>query len=61
MDDAELWQPLRHQLARHCARERIEAWKAAGTKASEEALANVLQILKNTDYGTPASSKDAAN
>ena len=61
MDDTELWQPLRHQLARHCARERIEAWKTAGTKPSEEALANVLQILKNTDYGTPASSKDTAN
>ena len=61
MDDTELWQPLKHQLARHCARERIEAWKTAGTKPSEEALANVLQILKNTDYGTPASSKDTAN
>ena len=61
MDDAELWQPLSHQLARHCARERIEAWKTAGAKPSEEALANVLQILKNTDYGTPARSKDTAN
>ena len=59
--EADLWRPLSHQLARHCARERIEAWKTEGKQPSEGALANVLQILKNTDYGTPANPTEAAN
>ena len=60
LDDTDLWSPLSHQLARHCARDRIAAWQKEGKQLSEAALDNVLQILENTDYGVPEGTETAA-